>query len=236
MEKVVGILGGMGALATVDLFQKIVLQTGAKSDRDHIHIIVDNNTKIPDRTDAIIGSGESPLTYLIRSAMKLEMMGADVLIMPCNTAHHFLDDITPFIEIPFINMIEEVAKEIQARYGGRRVGLLSTKGTSQSGVYDGVLKGYGLNCMKPDETLQRTVTDVIYAVKKGDMDYGKTDLLRVLKQMRDDGADVFILGCTELPIAFQHMHISEPSIDPTDILARRTIEFVGKRVIGAGIS
>jgi len=234
MEKVVGILGGMGPLATVDLFQKIVSQTEAKSDRDHIHIIIDNNTEVPDRTDAIIGPGESPITYLITSAIKLEMMGADVLIMPCNSAHHFLDDITPFIEIPFINMIEETVQEIKKNHKGSKVGVLSTGGTNKSGIYDTVLKGQGIDFIKSNEEQQRTVTDVIYAVKKGDTHYGKTDLLRVLKQMRDDGADVFILGCTELPIAFHHMHISEPNIDPTDILARRTIEFVGKRVVGAG--
>ena len=234
MEKVIGILGGMGPLATVDLFQKIVLQTEAKTDNDHIHIIIDNNTKVPDRTDFIVSSGESPLNYLIKSAVKLEMMGADVIIMPCNTAHYFYDEVTAFIQIPFINMIEEAAKEIKKDYSGSKVGLLSTEGTSKSGVYDKVLKEYDIDFIKPDERLQKHVTEIIYAVKKGDKNPDKKGFLDVLKGMRSEGAELFILGCTELPIAFQYMGIREKYIDPTDILARRAIEFAGKRVVGAG--
>jgi len=234
MEKVVGILGGMGPLATVDLFQKIVQQTEAKTDNDHIHIIIDNNTKVPDRTASIINSGESPLNCLVTSAVKLEMMGADVIIMPCNTAHYFYDAIMPFIQIPFINMIEETAKEIKKNYKGRKVGLLSTEGTSKSGVYDKTLTEYGIDFIKPDERLQPYVTDIIYAVKKGDTNPDKEGLLKVLESIKNKGAELFILGCTELPIAFQRMDIREKYIDPTDILARRAIEFVGKRVVGAG--
>lgn len=234
MEKVIGILGGMGPLATVDLFQKIVLRTEAKTDNDHIHIIIDNNTKVPDRTDYIIHAGESPLNYLIKSAVKLEMMGADVIIMPCNTAHYFYDEVTAFIQIPFINMIEEAAKEIKKDHKESKVGLLSTEGTSKFGVYDKVLKGYNIEFIKPDERSQKYVTEIIYAVKKGDKNPDKKGFLKLLESMKSEGAEVFILGCTELPIAFQYMDIREKYIDPTDILARRAIEFAGKRVVDAG--
>lgn len=231
MEKIIGILGGMGPSATVDLFHKIVLLTEADFDEDHIHIIIDNNPQIPSRIDYIFNSGESPLNQLIKSAMKLEMMGADVIVMPCITAHYFYNDIVPFLNITFINMIEETVKEINRDC---KVGLLSTEGTSKLGIFDDFLKKYDIDFMKPDEALQQYVTEAIYAVKKGDKNPDKDGFLKVLKSMRSEGAELFILGCTELPIAFQYMGIREKYIDPTDILARRAIEFVGKRVVVAG--
>ena len=89
MSKTLGIIGGMGPLATANLFNKIVLTTHAKSDQDHIHILIDNNTLIPDRTAYLLGNGEDPLEQLVTSAVRLEKMGAEFLIMPCNTAHYF---------------------------------------------------------------------------------------------------------------------------------------------------
>jgi aspartate racemase len=102
--KTIGMIGGMGPLATVHLFERIVLRTKAEKDQDHIRIIIDNNTNIQDRTKAILGYGESPVKELVGSAKMLEKSGADFLIMPCNTAHYFIDHIKKNIKIPFINM------------------------------------------------------------------------------------------------------------------------------------
>ena len=126
--KTVGIIGGMGPLATVDLFGKIVNLTDAKCDNDHIHILIDNNTYIPDRTSYILGDGENPIDELVKSAKRLKNMGADFLIMPCNTAHYFYNDIINNVSIPFINMIEETANYINNK-NIKKVGLLSTTGT-----------------------------------------------------------------------------------------------------------
>lgn len=231
MTKVVGILGGMGPLATVDLFSKIVSQTEVRFDEDHIHIIIDNNTQIPSRINYIFNSGESPLGQLIKSAVKLEMMGADVIVMPCVTAHYFYNDIVPYVQGTFINMVEETVKEVD---GACKVGLLSSEGTSKLGIFDEYLHKYNIDFIKPDTILQKHVTNIIYDVKRGEKDFNKKEALMVLERMKEQGAELFILGCTELPVAFRHMNIHEPYIDSTDILARRAIEFVGKRVIGAG--
>ena len=105
MQKSIGIIGGMGSLATCDLFKKIIDMTDAKSDQEHIHICIDCNTNIPDRTKAILGGGENPIPEMVRSGIRLQSMGADVLVMPCNTAHYFYDKITPFFDIPLLNRV-----------------------------------------------------------------------------------------------------------------------------------
>jgi len=228
MGKIIGILGGMGPLATVDLFQKIVLQTEVDFDEGHIHIVIDNNPQIPSRIDYIFNSGESPLNQLIKSAVKLEMMGADVIVMPCITAHYFYKDIVPFLNITFINMVEETVREIN---GECKVGLLSSEGTSKMGIFDDFLKKYNIDFIKPDGKMQRYITDIIYDVKKGRENYNRENLLKVLEHMKCEGVDLFVLGCTELPIAFRHMGIHEVYVNPTEILARRAIEFAGKKVV-----
>ena len=134
LSKTIGILGGMGAMATVDLFHKIVEMTYSQSDSGHLHIIVDNNTLIPDRTQAILHNGPSPLPQMVRSAISLERSGADILIMGCNTAHYYYRDICRFVCVPFLNMIKETAKDVRRRTYNR-VGLLATDGTIESGVY-----------------------------------------------------------------------------------------------------
>ena len=104
MDKIIGIIGGMGPEATIDLVQKIVDHTPAKKDQDHIHIIVDNNPKIPDRTSAIFNGGEDPTTYLINSANLLTRAGVDFIIIACNTAHYFLPKIKEEMDMPFLDM------------------------------------------------------------------------------------------------------------------------------------
>src|SRR5699024_10166329 len=111
--KTLGILGGMGPLATVKLFEKIVSLTHANKDQEHIHTIIDSNINIPHRSRYILGNGDDPLNELIKSAKRLENAGADFLVMPCNTAHYFYDKIVAVMNIPFLNMIEETAKYIK---------------------------------------------------------------------------------------------------------------------------
>lgn len=229
--KTVGILGGMGPLATADLFNKIVTLTDAKSDNEHIHVIIDNNTEIPDRTDYIINNGKNPLKHMIKSAQRLEMMGADVIIMPCNTAHYFYDEIIKYIDISFINMIEETAKEVKRIYPSlKKIGLLATEGTCKAGIYDKIFDKYDLELVKSSSDKQRYITELIYDIKKGKAHINLQGFYIVLDELKNSGVDIFILGCTELPVAFQMYNIEEEYIDPTRILACRAIEYAGKKV------
>ena len=110
MKKTIGIVGGMGPLATCDLFKKIVEITDAACDQYHVRVCIDSNTEISDRTAAILSGGKNPVPELVKSAVRLQGMGADVLIMPCNTAHYFYNQLVPFVDTPFLNMLEETAK------------------------------------------------------------------------------------------------------------------------------
>lgn len=232
MKKTIGIIGGMGPLATSDLFRKIVEVTDAKSDQEHVRVCIDNNTEIPDRTAAILSGGRDPVPEMAKSAVRLEGMGADVLIMPCNTAHYFYDRITPFVDTPFLNMIEETAKEAR-RKGIKRAGLLATDGTCRSGVYKTVFDAMGIGMCMPSPNRQKAVMDVIYkGVKAGNLSIDLTGFYEAIEELFADGVQTLVLGCTELPVAFELFRVNRPNIDPTLVLAKAAVRFVGAGVRG----
>ncbi len=225
--KIVGVLGGMGPLATVDLLNKIIKYTDAKKDSDHIHTLVDNNTEIPDRTAYILKEGKDPVDYLIDSALKLEAMGASFIVMPCNTAHYFYEKICKSIKIPFINMIDEVAKELN---DVKKVGLLSTKGTYKGKIYENILNKYGIEVAIPPIEMQEIVNKLIYSLKEGDENLDKIPIKDVLDYFSNLGIEKIILGCTELPVTFEKLKIEGTFIDPTKILALSAIKHSGKNL------
>ena len=230
MKKTIGIVGGMGPLATCDLFKKIVEITDAACDQDHVRVCIDSNTEISDRTAAILSGGKNPVPEMVKSAVRLQGMGADVLIMPCNTAHYFYNQIVPFVDTPFLNMLEETAKEIKRR-GIKKVGLLATDGTCQSGVYKTVFDAAGLEMLSPSPVGQQAVMDVIYkGVKAGNLSIDLSGFNKAMDELFEAGAEVLVLGCTELPVAFELFHIDRPNIDPTLVLAAAAVRFVGAKV------
>lgn len=221
--KTIGILGGMGPLATVKLFEKIVLFTDAKNDQEHIHTIIDSNTNIADRTDYILGGDKDPTEELRKSAKRLEGAGADFLIMPCNTAHFFYDEIIKSIDIPFLHMIEETAKEIKANYDFKDIGLLATFGTYKSKVYDKIFNKHGLNIVNPKEEDKKHVMDLIYNIKKGIYEENLDDFYKTMENMSNQGVKLFILGCTELSVAVDLYQLKGNFIDPMDAVAKAAI-------------
>ena len=230
MKKTIGIVGGMGPLATCDLFKKIVEITDAACDQDHVRVCIDSNTEISDRTAAILSGGKNPVPEMVKSAVRLQGMGADVLIMPCNTAHYFYNQIVPFVDTPFLNMLEETAKEIKRR-GIKKVGLLATDGTCQSGVYKTVFDAAGIEMLSPSPVGQQAVMDVIYkGVKAGNLSIDLSGFNKAMDELFEAGAEVLVLGCTELPVAFELLHIDRPNIDPTLVLAAAAVRFVGAKV------
>lgn len=229
--KNIGIIGGMGPMASVDLFAKITALTMAKSDQEHIHVFVDSNTAIPDRTKAILEGGPNPVPELVHSALNLEAMGADILVMSCNTAHYFYDQIHPFIHVKMINMIEETALEVKRR-NLKKVGLLATSGTYRTGIYDKIFLAHDIEVVKPAQEFEATIMDLIYnGVKAGCKEYPLTAIYEVIEAMKQQGVTTFILGCTELPLAFNMYNIKADTIDPTEILARCAIQAAGKSIV-----
>ena len=226
-KKTIGIIGGMGPLATCDLFKKIIEKNqNAKCDQEYIHVCIDCNTNIPDRTEAILNGGENPVPEIVKSSILLESMGANVLVMPCNTAHYFYDKITPFLNIPLLNMPDETAKKLKQE-NVKKIGLLATDGTIKSNVYHCALEKYGIETLTPSAVQQKSVMDIIYkGVKAGNKNIDLTDFYATIDSLLKKGAELLILGCTELPVAFDIFHIDRPSIDATSVLAEAAVRFV----------
>lgn len=220
----------MGPLATCDLFSKIIQITDASCDQEHVRICIDNNTEISDRTNAIIRHGKDPVPEMVKSAVRLQSFGADVLIMPCNTAHYFYDRILPFVDIPFLSMIDETAKAISDR-GLRKIGLLATDGTLQTAVYEKAFKKRGISIVVPPPENQVHIMDLIYnGVKAGNKEIDTKPTKKTIEDLFRKGAQTLVLGCTELPVAFDLYGFDYPKTDPTLILASRAVQFVGAKV------
>lgn len=222
---ILGVIGGMGPLATCNFFEKIIRLTDADKDQEHIHIIIDNNTSIPDRTDYIMGHGEDPRPELIRSAIKLETMGADYIAIPCNTAHYFYEDIIKYTNVKVINMIEETVMYLRETCSEHRdYLLLSTEGTYKSGIYKRVFEKYGLRIIEPSDEDKKTIMGWIYGVKSSVFDVTSNDFETLANKYIENKSIPVILGCTELSTLAERIDISQKYVDPLLILVKRCVE------------
>ena len=217
----VGILGGMGPLATLAFYRRLILLTPASRDQDHLRIFIDNNPQIPDRTAAILNGGEDPLPFLQESARGLERAGADFIVMPCNSAHYYLEGIREAVKIAVLSMIEETVSVLEERV----VGLLATDGVLRSGLYHRACQAVGITLLEPTPEDQKTVITTIYGIEKGRK--GPSDYSGRLKEEVDRfqsrGARAVIVGCTELSL-IPNENLSIPAYDALDILARATVK------------
>ena len=230
-KKAIGIIGGMGPAATADLFAKIIANTQAETDQQHLRVLIDSNTNIPDRTASILTGSDAPLTELVKSAVGLEHQGAGLLVIACNTAHYYYDKLVPNVGIPVLSMVEETALHLKNK-GITRAGLLATDGVLHTGLYTNALTRHGIEAVVPEEGMQQHVMDLIYNCVKADA-YESFDIgffLNLLVWMTRQGVQTLILGCTELPLAFAHYGVIQPAVDPTLLLARAAIRAAGGTV------
>lgn len=225
-EKIVGVIGGMGPEATLDLFYKIIKNTKAEKDQDHIHLIIDNFPQIPDRTAYLLGKGDNPLPYILKSAKNLESLGASAICMPCNTAHYFVDEIRKNLSIPFLSIVESVIEEIKENYKNlKNFGLIATKGTIIGKVYENPLKKEGFNVIIREDLLD-DIMKITYSIKGGIIEKNKDLFLRIVDEYIKSGSEIIIAGCTEIPLLFPYVKIKIPIIDSTLCLAKKVIKFV----------
>ena len=229
MKKTIGILGGMGPLATADLYRKIVLSTRAASDHDHIRVYIDSNPAVPDRTGAILSGGEDPVPEMLSALHSLEKCGADCVIMPCNTAHYFLPRLQAETALPILDMLAITAGQCRLRFPGRTACVLATRGTLATGLYDRALEKESVPYLLPDETERDVLMHLIYDVVKASKPLAPEEerWSALLSGLRERGADYFILGCTELPILADALPEPGPFVDPTLELAHAAIRFCG---------
>ncbi|MFO7769167.1 MAG: amino acid racemase [bacterium] len=225
-EKVVGVIGGMGPEATSYFYMRLITRTPARRDQEHLRVIIDSNAKIPDRTGSILaGEPEKALEAIASSAQLLEEMGAELLVMPCNSAHYFYDDLIPRIHVPMLDMIEEVFARIEQE-GLGQVGLLATTGTVRTGVYARAAGDIGL--IEPSEEDQEAIHQAIYEIKEhggGEADRLRAQILAVVGHLKARGAEGVILGCTELPLLFgpEGEEGGTRRFDSTEILVEATL-------------
>jgi len=230
----VGVVGGVGPAATVDFLNKVVRNTPASRDQEHIKMLVEQNPQIPDRTENLVGEGADPTISLYATCKKLEDGDADVIVIPCNTAHAFVERIQPYLGIPIINMLTETAHYLKSTFPGLRdVGVLATSGTIESGVYRTALESHGLRQVAPDPVLQARVMEAIYgeAGVKAGFTTGRCleDIDAAVEGLIARGVEVIVLGCTELPILLPSGQLARPDghhvhlVDPTEVLARRCV-------------
>ena len=230
--KVLGILGGLGPMATVYFYEMLTRHTQAACDQDHIDVILNSRASTPDRTAYILGrSAENPFDIMAADAERLVAFGADVLAIPCNTAHYFYDRLHATISVPILNMVEQTVREGQRR-GCRKVGILATSGTIETGTYARACRAAGLAFAVPDADDQALVMDIIY----GDIKHGRPadmdKFRRVARALQKEGCTHMILGCTELSLVKRDEKLDAQYIDSMEVLAKNAIETFGRTPIG----
>ncbi len=224
-EKIVGILGGMGPEATVDLMQRIISLTPAIDDVDHIRCIVDNNPKVPSRIKAIIEEkGEDPGPCMADMGKRLESWGAHFLVIACNTAHYYYDAVQDAVEIPVLNIIDLVSDHVNLNFPAYdRVGILASPAVAMTGLYAKRFKELGIQDVWPDPEYQNSLLQVIKDVKKGDTGPGVDEAYhRVCENLSEKGAKIAIVACTELSALGGRLPIK--AIDAAQILAREIVQ------------
>lgn len=225
-----GVIGGMGPLATADFYRKLIEATPAESDEQHIPVLIHAVPQVPSRPAAILRGGPSPLPALLAARDRLLAAGATLLAMPCNTAHYWYDDLVAGCDVPFIHIVDAVAAQLPA--GARALGIVATRATLQTRVFDERLAARGIALAAPDEaSYDRAVQPAIDAVKRGAPAEGGRLLEPVVTALLAGGASAIVLACTELPIALDA--IASPlrgrCIDSTDALARACVRHWTRR-------
>lgn len=214
----------MGPLATADLFRKLIDETPAARDSDHIPVLVYSVPQIPDRTAAILYGGPSPLTDLCQGIRTLEGAGATLIAIACNTAHHWFDEMERAARVPLLHIVDAVLEELRPLIPrGAAVGILGTSGTVRSGIYEGLLARSGYRCIAPVPEVQRRIEDGIALVKAGRTGQAVPHFTRGIEELVARGARAIVLACTEIPLAVDAEGAPVPIIDATAALARHCI-------------
>lgn len=229
-QAVIGVLGGMGPAATADFYAKLVAATPAERDQDHPRTLIWSDSTIPDRTAALLENGRHPGEKLTQGARLLQNAGADVIAVPCNTAHAFLRETQAAVTIPVLDMVQTTVDVIADEASADEqlsIGLLATNGTIQSGLYDRAAQQRDVTLLKPVGELQASVMAAIRLVKAGAHHQQAADMLcEAAADLARQGATAVIAGCTEIPVALRNVtQLPVRIIDPTVILAEASVRW-----------
>lgn len=231
-DKVVGILGGMGPEATIDIFSDIVKHTKIKNDNDHLRIIIDNNPKLPSRQDAILKGSENPGPAMAITAQNIEGAGADFIILGANTAHYFYSYVKDAVNIPVLHIIAETAlATIDTVKGIKKVGVLATKGAMKTGMFQDAFKEVGVSIIDVPEHILTLVHSAVFAFRSEGLNENNLDMMRkALSFLIENGAEAIVMGCTEIPLILNHQKTDVPLINPNDVIAEVAVKYTKNEI------
>lgn len=228
MNNRVGVIGGMGPMATAKFMELVINNTKAEKDQDNVDMLICQYSSTPDRTSYILGdSSEDPAPSMINAAKLLERENCAFLVMPCNTATFFYNKIADEISIPLINIAEETVKCCLSK-GAKKIGLMATDGTIKAKVYNEYVPS-DVELFIPDSNMQKRIMDIIYKEVKQNKIPDKDNFLQVVDYFINNGCDAIVMGCTELSVAIEQLDINDDKIiDSLTVLAKLTITKAGK--------
>ena len=227
--KRLGILGGMGPAASAEFVTRLIKQTPATCDQDHIPFVLWNEPRIPDRSTSMRNGDNQPLLWLLQGIQALKTVGCDHIVIPCNSAHFWYDDMIK-MGVPITHIVDSIADQLRALdIKNTTVGIMGTKGTIEYGIYQSRLEQQGWNCLVPDRSeMDFFVQPAIDLIKAGKIEESQVLLMKVIHSLIDRGARAVVLGCTELPLAIgiaSEEHI--PIVNSIDSLVQAVIKKSG---------
>ncbi len=234
-EKSLGVIGGMGPKATAVFYEKVIENTTAHKDQDHIDMIILNHATLPDRTKTILENQEDNFLKLVHQDIKLlEYAGVANIAIPCNTAHFFYEKMEKMTQINIINMVEETIRSIYMKYGkDSKVGILATSGTISSRIYEVGCSKYNMHLHAPTDDQQDRIMKIIYTDIKGELDVDPTEIENIINDLiLKENCSCVIIACTELSCIPLNTEVTKYCIDAMDVLVKRSIELSGKNVKG----
>lgn len=234
-KKSIGILGGMGPEATAFMYHLFIKNTKVKTDQDHPLIIIYSNPKVPPRTDAIFKSGEDPVPYLIKGVSILKKSGADIIVMPCVTAHYFIQDVMKKLNFNFISLVDEAVKwTIDKMPNIKKIGLLSSSGTIKARIFHEAFEKRKIKLLTPLKSEQKIVMESIFGnrgIKAGyKTGISRENILHIAHSLLNKGAEALIAGCTEIPLVFKEDDIDVLYIEPMHITVESALKAAGYKI------
>ncbi|MFP4697569.1 MAG: aspartate/glutamate racemase family protein [Eubacteriales bacterium] len=227
-DRIIGIIGGMGPEATADFYQRFVNSTKVEKDQEHFHVVIDSNPKIPDRTKAILCGEKNPLPEIIKTAKNLEKIGVEIACIPCLTSHYYIKEIQESVNYKIINILKELNTYIINNYKHiKKVGILATSGTVEMKLFNQHLRE--VEIIYPDKKIQEEkVMEAIYGkkgIKRGNLKNEPVrHLIEASENLKNNGAEAIIFGCTEIGLALKQKHVSLQIIDPLDVAIKELIK------------
>ncbi|MDI6754139.1 MAG: amino acid racemase [Thermodesulfobacteriota bacterium] len=231
-EKIIGILGGMGPEATLYMFERILANTPASKDQEHLRVIIDNNPKIPERLPAILGAGENPVPMMVESGLSLKRAGVDFIVIPCVSAHFFLKELKQGINLPILSIVDKTAEYVKFAHPNiKTLGLLAAEGAIRGELFQDRFGREAIKVLLPEAADLQKLMAAIFRIKntKAGLDRKiiKEELKEISYRLINKGAEGIIVGCTEISIVVGPGDLNVPIFDALTILARAAIEEAG---------